>query len=805
MSKKIYIDDNWFFIRDVSEGLEPSEIIKDEAEKVQLPHTVALTPLHYFDESLYQTISLYERKLIKDKSWEGKRIYITFEGVAHSARLYINDVFVASHECGYTAFTAEITGLLSQGENTVSVVADSRETQNIPPFGNVIDYMTYGGIYRDVYIEIRPKENITDVFVKPIRVSKTKYLLSVETEISRKYFQEGREYIIRHEVIAPGGSIVAKSHEEKSGQKNPTITAENITEWDTENPVLYTLKTILSKDGEVCDVKYTTFGFRTISFGADGFYLNTKKIKLRGLNRHQSYPYIGYAAPKSMQIKDADILKYELGLNAVRTSHYPQSKDFIKECDRIGLLVFTEIPGWQHIGDAAWKHRAYENTREMVKQYRNHPSIILWGVRINESKDCDVLYEKTNALAHKLDPTRPTGGVRYLKKSCFLEDVYTYNDFVYDGTGKTVSKKREVTSDMKRAYLISEYNGHMFPTKSFDDENKRTEHALRHGDVLNGVAREKNIAGSFGWCMADYNTHRDFGSGDRICYHGVMDMFRNPKLAAAVYSSQSDENNVLEVSSAMDIGEKPECIRGEIYCFTNADLVRFYKNDVLIGEFIPDYERFPYLPHPPIKIDDFIGNRMMEEEGFCEEQNEAVKALLNAATIYGMNKIPKSIYTNAVKLIVKYGMKPDDAVSLYNKYIGDWGGKSNSYRFEAVTGGQVVKTVIKSPSVGMVLRAEENEVALTEDRTYDMQLIRLCLTDENGNILPFANEAVMAEISGCARIMGPKMFTLSGGMGGILVQSVGEEGGASLTLSGENFETVKIDIKVQKKEETDEG
>lgn len=117
-----------------------------------------------------------------------------------------------------------------------------------------------------------------------------------------------------------------------------------------------------------------------------------------------------------MQRLDADLLKKELGLNAVRTSHYPQSHYFLERCDELGLLVFTEFPGWQHIGDDAWKAQAVENAEDMIRQYRNHPSIILWGIRINESPDDDAFYEKTNAVAHKLDPSRPTGGVRAMKK-----------------------------------------------------------------------------------------------------------------------------------------------------------------------------------------------------------------------------------------------------------------------------------------------------------------------------------------------------------------------------------------------------
>ena len=173
------------------------------------------------------------------------------------------------------------------------------------------------------------------------------------------------------------------------------------------------------------DKTVTVFGFREAQFRRDGFYLNGRKLKIRGLNRHQCFPYVGYAMPESMQKRDADLLKRELGVNAVRTSHYPQSHYFLDRCDELGLLVFTELPGWQHIGDAAWKEQAVENVRDMVRQYRNHPSVILWGVRINESQDDDGFYAETNRVARSLDPSRQTGGVSANKKSSLLEDVYT--------------------------------------------------------------------------------------------------------------------------------------------------------------------------------------------------------------------------------------------------------------------------------------------------------------------------------------------------------------------------------------------
>ena len=129
-------------------------------------------------------------------------------------------------------------------------------------------------------------------------------------------------------------------------------------------------------------------------------------------------------------------------VNAVRTSHYPQSHAFIEECDRRGILVFTEIPGWQYVSSSQhWRDICIQNVEEMVRQYRNHPSIFMWGVRVNESQDDDALYTKTNALAHSLDPTRPTSGVRYLEKSSLLEDIYSYNDFSHNGTNPGCRKK----------------------------------------------------------------------------------------------------------------------------------------------------------------------------------------------------------------------------------------------------------------------------------------------------------------------------------------------------------------------------
>ncbi|MCR5623918.1 MAG: glycoside hydrolase family 2 protein [Lachnospiraceae bacterium] len=774
MSKKICLNNDWGYTDNFTEDLLGADFDESSLQNVRLPHTVKETPFNYFDESEYQMVSGYRRIIKWDDTFENKNVFLNVGAVAHYAEVYLNGELLGTHACGYTAFQVELTGKLNKGDNILVIKVDSRESLNQPPFGYVIDYMTYGGIYRSVYLYITEKEYIEDVFVKANipehavlpghlkdnRLIKDKlpgfiYEGEIETDIDLNGLHdfEGHIYDIRQRVYdytsmakksaedcedtedLEGLSEVAYNIVTVDKKKCDKFTihtdVDHVTLWDVSYPKLYIVVTELLKDEVVIDKKVTTTGFKSCYFNSMGFYLNGRKLKIRGLNRHQSYPYVGYAMPDNIQALDADIMKYELGLNAVRTSHYPQSHAFIERCDEIGLLVFTEIPGWQHIGDEDWKKQAVSNVSDMVKEYRNHTSIILWGVRINESLDDDELYKKTNETAHKLDPTRPTGGVRYLKKSNLLEDVYTYNDFLHDGVRPGCDKKADVTSNMKKPYLISEYNGHMYPTKSYDDETHRLNHALRHVNVLNSVGSYKDIAGSFGWCMFDYNTHKDFGSGDRICYHGVMDMFRNPKLAAYVYESQQSAQTILKISSSFDIGEYPGSEVGDIYIFTNADSVKMYKCDsecfnaensdnefVFQKEYFRD-DTYKYMKYSPIKL----------EEYKCE-----------------------------------------------------WGKAATVFKFEAIKNGKVVKTVIKSAPKSVKFDIKVNNTNLSEGDSYDAAMIRIVATDENGNQLPYFNEAVSFETSGSVSLIGPDLISLKGGMGGTFVKTNGTTGEGKLII-----------------------
>ena len=826
MRQRFNVNFGWEFVKECDAAFLLGQPRAD-AERVDLPHTCAVTPYDYFDESVYQMLCGYRKRIPVPEDWRGKRVFLHFGAAAHAAEVFLDGEKICAHRCGYTAFSVEITKRITPGEEALlSVRLDSRETLDQPPFGFVIDYMTYGGLYREVWLEVCGESCITDVFARPAlpetlpllalseredlrpglaRELRVNASLAATVALSGPVCRDSRGFSLRQRLLDETGAAVAEFRKELDGtglaEWETGCELSGIGLWDVEAPRLYSLETALYGGEELLDRVETRVGFRRAEWRADGFWLNGRRLRIVGLNRHQSYPYVGYAAPRSLQRLDAEILKNELGLNAVRTSHYPQSQHFIDRCDELGLLVFTEIPGWQHIGREDWKAQAVRNVEDMVLQYRNHPSIVLWGVRINESADDDAFYAQTNAAAHRLDPTRATGGVRCNKKSSLLEDVYTYNDFVHDGKSAGCEKKKAVTPDMGKAYLISEYNGHMYPTKTFDCEAHRTEHAMRHANVLDAVAAEPDIAGSFGWCFADYNTHRDFGSGDRVCYHGVLDMFRNPKTAAAVYAARQDAEPVLTVSSEMEIGEQAASNRGRIFVMTNADEVRLYKNDRFIRSYTHKDSPYKNMFRPPIEIDDFIGDQIKENERFAPRQAEMVKDILNYSTRFGFNHLPPHILAKAGVLMARYGMRFEDAYALYGKYVGNWGDAATAFRFEAVKDGKAVKTVCKTPMTGLRLEAKPSAAALREGATYDAALVRLRMTDGNGNVTPFWHGAVTLSAKGPIEVIGPKRATLRGGCGGVLLRTTGGAGEAVLRLETEQTEPVELRFTIENENE----
>ena len=349
--------------------------------------------------------------------------------------------------------------------------------------------------------------------------------------------------------------------------------------------------------------------------------------------------------------------------------------------------------------------------------------------------------------------------------------------------------------DTHHPLIISEANGHMFPTKSFDTQARRQEHALRHARVFSDAMADHQHTGVFQWCMFDYATHKDFGSGDRICYHGVMDSFRNPKLAASVYASQQDEEPVLEISTSMDIGDYNAGNLPDFYAFTNADEVRLYKNDQFVSTF--SHSAYSGLKHGPIRIDDTIGKLLETNEHFSKEKAADIRKCLLASKKYGSN-LPLRYRLLYAKMMFQYKLSYSDGVALFGKYVTGWGSDSITWRFDAIKNGKVVKSIIKRPSAKLHLSYQVSRTNLVEGSCYDMSAIRIQVKDEYYNLASYAQLPLNLITTGPIEIVGPNTVVTEGGMTGTYIKTTGEEGEAVLTISTPDCSAITIHFTITK-------
>jgi beta-galactosidase len=374
-------------------GLNRGWLYGDSTEKITLPHANVRLPWHSFDDKQFQFVSVYRRNFPTLPEWNGKRVFVDFGGAMTASTVSVNGHKFPEYKGGYTPFSFEITPHLKPGgDNALTVELDSTERKDIPPFGGNIDYLTFGGIYRDVQIRVVPRTFIENVYSKPVRPIENSRTMLVRCQLNGPV-----ERPIKITAELRDGAAVIKTTSITAASAAPyhDVQIESLGDiqlWDLKNPKLY--EVVVRTDSG--DEYRTRIGFREAKFTPSGFRLNGGHVKLRGLNRHQTFPYVGGAMPASVQRRDAWILKHDLHCNIVRTSHYPQSPDFLDACDELGLLVLEEIPGWQHIGDLEWQNIAVCNVGEMIRRDWNHPSIVLWGVRINESQDNHDFYTRTN-------------------------------------------------------------------------------------------------------------------------------------------------------------------------------------------------------------------------------------------------------------------------------------------------------------------------------------------------------------------------------------------------------------------------
>ena len=350
---------------------------------------------------------------------KGQRILLDFEGIMYTADVYLNKKHIGGTNYGYVGFEIDVTNELKVGEdNLIEVVADTREPNNSR-------WYTGGGLFRNVSIVSTPKDIFFNRHPLYITTRDNKYVsASVEftnrtkdkaTHISMRIADPDGHTIFQDTVALPRHRMAR--HEEQRIATDVEITNPQI--WDIDNPHLYTMTAqLLREDGSVADETCETFGIRTIEFGPEyGFRLNGKKVLLKGYANHHTLGALGAAAyPKA--IEKRILLMKQFGMNHIRTSHNPYSRDFIKLCDKHGILLVDELyDKWtrQHTGGKVpFEQLWQQDIPEWVKRDRNSPSVVLWSLGNELQQDPNMpfndfgvtMYRVMKPLLQRYDSTR---------------------------------------------------------------------------------------------------------------------------------------------------------------------------------------------------------------------------------------------------------------------------------------------------------------------------------------------------------------------------------------------------------------
>ncbi len=546
---------NWLFGGQYTSGSESSFFDDSDFAPVTVPHTVTRLSWQNWDYLGWQQVWIYRRHFngerLLDPHRPGNRILVDFDGVMVNATVAVNDQVVSTHQGGYLPFSAELTGKVTAGDNLLAVIVDSR-CLPVPPVGvgrgpGSVDFFQPGGIYRDVRLRVLPQVFLADLFAQPADVLGSEPRVDIECAVDSGATTPASgtllvELFDGQTRIASQGTTVKVSSPGTSTARLSLAGFGPVGLWSPDSPKLYTVKATLNFPGLGSHVLSRRIGFREASFRPEGFFLNGKRMQVFGLNRHQLYPYAGMAMGARVQRKDAEILKNEFNCNMVRCSHYPQSPAFLDACDELGLLVWEEAPGWHNVSTTpAWQDVVVQNVRDMVIRDRSRPSVVIWGTRLNETRDFPGLWAATRKAARELDSSRPSSGAMFYHEDVtWNEDVFGYNDYATDAKTGNIKLKQPLPG---LPYLVTETVGveaarpqHFAWT---DPAAWLARQAALHGQAQSQARSNAGYAGLLAWAGFDYASMLGPGPGN-VKWAGVADGFRVPKPGAAIYQTQGD-------------------------------------------------------------------------------------------------------------------------------------------------------------------------------------------------------------------------------------------------------------------------
>ncbi|MFC1483414.1 glycoside hydrolase family 2 protein [Candidatus Neomarinimicrobiota bacterium] len=470
-------NDQWYYLEENIASVNQLHLATKPWIKVELPHTWNAFDAVDQEPGYRRDASWYERRLFVPELQDQQRIRLVFEGANISAEVFVNSKYAGGHVGGYLGFEVDITEQLEVGTmNTIHVRVDNSYNPDVIP-SQKSDFFIYGGINRDVWLQVLPAIYIDKLEVTTPQVTNEVAQTDIKIYVENKTGKRSKESLTamvqnREEgglvgdsttrTLRPGTNVITLSMPEL---KHPSL-------WSPDSPILYTVDVALGGGHDAKDFIREKIGYRWFEFREHGaFYLNDERLLLRGTHRHEDYAGLGNALSDSLHRKDIRMIK-EMGANFVRLAHYPQDPEIYRACDELGLLVWDELPWCRGgKGDAEWEGNTKRMLKEMIDQNMNHPSIIMWSLG-NEiywlpdfpgGGDIDDLrgfLSELNDIAHELDPYRPTA-VRKFYEGADIVDVFSPSIWAgwYSGVYTNYEKAITQAKDDYSHFFHAEYGG----------------------------------------------------------------------------------------------------------------------------------------------------------------------------------------------------------------------------------------------------------------------------------------------------------------------------------------------------------
>ena len=629
------INDGWKFTKGSPFEAQLTGCDDSSWETVNIPHTWNDKDADDETPGFYRGPVWYRKQLFIDKSQEGRRAVIYFEGANQEVRFYLNGQFVGEHKGGYTRFCFDITSHLRYGqENLFTIYVNNVYNPNIPPLS--ADFTFFGGIYRDVYLQFMNPVHIatndyasSGVYIRTPEVNNSAASVEITTLLTND-MPQATEIRVENIICDADGKEVKKTQAEvklAAGETKADISKKIKIDsprlWDIDDPYRYMVYTrILDKrKGTLLDEVVNPLGLRWFKFDSEkGFFLNGKGRKLIGTARHQDYFQKGNALRDELHVQDVLLLK-EMGGNYLRVSHYPQDPVIMEMCDKLGIVTSVEIPVVNAVTETEeFLHNSVEMAKEMVRQDFNRPSVMIWGYMneiflrrpYTEGKQLEDYYRFTEKVARALeatireeDPSRYTM-MAYHNMPQYYEDAHLTEIPMIQGWNlyqgwyePDINEFQRLLDRAHKVYkgkvlMVTEYGPgvdprvHSYQPERFDFSQEYG--LVYHKHYLNEMMKRPFIAGSSLWNLNDFYSESRVDAVPHVNNKGVVGLNREKKDVYWFYKTALSRRPILVIGNrewksrggVVNTAQK-ECIQS-VPVFSNAEEVELFVNNKSLGK-----------------------------------------------------------------------------------------------------------------------------------------------------------------------------------------------------------------------------